>query len=295
MNFAGNAGNVLVAQLVNGVSLGAVLALLSLGFNGIMAVGRAVHFAFPTAVVFSMYGRWAVEAAGGPPVAAAAVVVLISLAATAAVGPLFYRLRARGADINMSLVVSLALGIALAEIMGSRINQGFPVSFVSTPGLVAATGLVRITTADVAAVLVAAGVGLGLALFLQRSDAGRAVRAVAESPRKAGAIGLPVTKILVASYAVVLLGGVGAVLLSDLLGSAGARVGEQLALKVLAAAILGGLGRLWRGALAAFAVGIVDALAQGYLPGSWSNAIVFAVILLAVLVNYRTQQRRRWT
>ncbi len=67
MIFAGNAGNVLVAQLVNGVSLGAVLALLSLGFNGIMAVGRAVHFAFPTAVVFSMYGRWAIEAAGGLP------------------------------------------------------------------------------------------------------------------------------------------------------------------------------------------------------------------------------------
>ncbi len=193
----------------------------------------------------------------------------------------------------MSLVVSLALGIALAEVMGSRINRGFPVAFETTPVLVAATGLVRITTADVAAVIVAAGFGLGLAVFLQQSNAGRAVRAVAESPHKAVAIGLPVTRILVVSYAVVgALGGVCAILLSDLLGSAGARVGEQLALKVLAAAILGGLGRLRRGALAAFAIGVVDALTQGYLPGSWSNAIVFAVILVAVLVNYQVKKRR---
>lgn len=277
--------NVLAAQLANGVALGAVYALLTLGVNGIMSVGRALHFSFPTAVVLGMYAMWFVRQAG--PAAMIAAALLTGIVTTAGVAPLFYRLRRRGADINMTLVASLALGIIMTEIMGRHINSGFPVSVdLGRSPVLVSSGLLRITLGEAAAVVLTAAVGIALALVVRHTGVGRAIRAIAEDPFKARVVGLPVQRIVLLSYLVVgVLAGLCAVLLSELLGTAGAGVGEQLALKVLGAAIIGGLGRLPAGAVAAVSLGVVESLAQGYLPGNWTNAIVFALLLGALALR----------
>ena len=75
------------------------------------------------------------------------------------------------------------------------------------------------------------------------------------------------------------LGGLIAVLLAMLLGYTSPGLGEQVAHKVLAVSIIAGLGNLAGGLVVGLALGILEALVQGYISGSWSNAIAFVVML----------------
>jgi branched-chain amino acid transport system permease protein len=91
-----------------------------------------------------------------------------------------------------------------------------------------------------------------------------------------------------ASYAVTgLLGGISAILLAMLIGSASAGLGEQVAHKVLAVSIIAGLGNLVGGLVVGLGLGILEAIVQGYISGSWSNAIAFVIMLVLILARPR--------
>jgi branched-chain amino acid transport system permease protein len=81
------------------------------------------------------------------------------------------------------------------------------------------------------------------------------------------------------------LGGIIAVLLAMLLGTASPGLGEQVAHKVLAVSIIAGLGNLAGGLVVGLFLGILEAIAQGYVSGSWSNAIAFVIMLVVILVR----------
>jgi branched-chain amino acid transport system permease protein len=81
------------------------------------------------------------------------------------------------------------------------------------------------------------------------------------------------------------LGGVSAAFMAPLLGSASSGLGDLLSHKVLGAAVIAGLGNLWGGLAAALLLGIAEALVQGFFSGSWSNAVVFIIMLGAVLLK----------
>jgi branched-chain amino acid transport system permease protein len=120
--------------------------------------------------------------------------------------------------------------------------------------------------------------------LLYKTRAGRAFRAIAEDPNGAKLVGIPLLKTGFQSYALTgVLGGVTAVLMAMLLGSASAGLGDQLGHKVLAVSIIAGLGNLTGGLIIGLLLGVMEAIIQGYLSGSWSNAIAFIVMLVAIL------------
>ncbi|MEW5814687.1 MAG: branched-chain amino acid ABC transporter permease, partial [Spirochaetota bacterium] len=122
--------------------------------------------------------------------------------------------------------------------------------------------------------------------LLYKTRPGRAFRAIAEDPAGARLVGIPILKTGLGSYALTgLLGGITAVLLSLLLGSASPGMGEQVSHKVLAVSIIAGLGNLKGGLIIGLLLGILEALVQGYFSGSWSNAIAFVVMLIIILVK----------
>jgi len=134
------------------------------------------------------------------------------------------------------------------------------------------------------------GVGVvavtGFFLLLYKTRAGRAFRAIAEDPSGARLVGIPLLKTGLESYALTgVLGGIIALLLATLLGSASPGLGEQVALKVLAVSIIAGLGHLAGGLVVGLLLGILEAVAQGYISGTWSNVIAFVVMLGVILMK----------
>jgi branched-subunit amino acid ABC-type transport system permease component len=149
-------------------------------------------------------------------------------------------------------------------------------------------GLISLLSGQVISLAVGVLAVSGVFLLLYKTRQGRAFRAIAEDPAGARLVGIPLLSTGLASYALSgVLGGLIAVLLALMLGYASPGLGEQVAHKVLGVSIIAGLGNLPGGLVVGLALGILEALCQGYLPGSWSNAIAFVVLLVVILAKPR--------
>jgi branched-chain amino acid transport system permease protein len=285
---------VFVAQVINGLSLGSIYVLLVTGFNLLLLVAMIIHFAYPQVVVFSMYIAWLVLrfTGGSVPLAVAAAIgsaVLLNVLSA----PLFQQvMKKRGeVDINTTMVVSLGIGMIITDVLSHGFNKGLPVAFpremVGDRALFR-FGLISVLSGQVWSLAVGIVAVSGFFWLLYKTRPGRAFRAIAEDPDNARLVGIPILKTGLESYGLTgLLGGLIAVLLALLLGSASPALGEQVAHKVLAVSIIAGLGNLAGGLVVGLALGILEAIVQGYISGSWSNAIAFVIMLVVILARPR--------
>jgi len=283
---------VFVAQLINGLATGSIYVLLVTGFNLLLLVAMIIHFSYPQVVVFSMYITWVVlQATGNNLVLGILAGIASSVALNLLSAPLFQKVMQKRdkVDINATMVLSMGIGMVLTDILSHTFNQGLPVSFPeslssSTPLL--QTGVIAIMPGQVWSL----GIGIvavsAFFLLLYKTRPGRAFRAIAEDPNGARLVGIPLLRTGMYSYAISgVLGGIIAVLLSMLLGSASPGLGEQVAHKVLAVSIIAGLGNLGGGLVVGLFLGILEALVQGYISGTWSDAIAFVIMLVVILVK----------
>jgi len=282
----------LIAQVINGLSLGSIYVLLVTGFNLLLLVAMIIHFSYPQVVVFSMYISWVVlRATGNNLVLGVLAGIASSVILNLVSAPLFQKVMARRGevDINSTMVLSMGIGMIITDVLSHSFNQGLPVAFpdnLASDKPIATFGVISIVTGQVWSLAV--GI-VSVALFfllLYRTRPGRAFRAIAEDPAGARLVGIPILRTGLYSYALTgVLGGIIAVLLSMLLGSAYPGLGEQVAHKVLAVSIIAGLGNLVGGLVVGLLLGILEAIVQGYVSGSWSNAIAFVVMLVVILVR----------
>jgi branched-chain amino acid transport system permease protein len=120
--------------------------------------------------------------------------------------------------------------------------------------------------------------------LLYRTMTGKAFRAMAQSPFVARLLGIPIIKMGIISYGIAgLLGGVTAVFLAMALGSAYPVLGDLLGIKVIATVLFAGIGNLKGGLICGLILGVAESLTMGYLPGQWSNAVAFGMIMVAVM------------
>jgi branched-chain amino acid transport system permease protein len=283
---------VLIAQVINGLALGSIYVLLVTGFNILLLVAMIIHFSYPQVVVFSMYITWAVlQVTGNNLVLGVLAGVGSSVLINLLSAPLFQKVMAnrRDVDINTTMVLSLGMGMIITDVLSHSFNKGLPVAF---PESIAGTapmlriGLISVLTGQVWALAVGVIAVSGFFLLLYKTRAGRAFRAIAEDPSGARLVGIPILRTGLESYALSgVLGGVIAVLLAMLLGSASPGLGEQVAHKVLAVSIIAGLGNLPGGLVVGLLLGILEAIVQGYISGTWSNVIAFVIMLVMILVK----------
>jgi len=284
---------VLIAQIFNGLSLGSIYVLLVTGFNLLLLVAMIIHFSFPVVVVFSMYVSWAVMTATGIVPLGILAGIVSAVAVNVVTAPMFQHImKKRGSvDINATMVISMGMGMIITDILSHTFNQGFPIAFPDAltgndMGALISVGLVSITRGQVLTLVVGVIFVLFLFWLLYKTRAGRAFRAIAEDPNGAKLVGIPLLKTGFQSYALTgILGGVTAILMAVLLGSASAGLGDQLGHKVLAVSIIAGLGNLTGGLIIGLLLGVVEAVIQGYLAGSWSNAIAFIIMLVVILAK----------
>ncbi|MCF8001610.1 MAG: branched-chain amino acid ABC transporter permease [Halanaerobiales bacterium] len=278
-----------IAQLLNGLSLGSIYVLLVTGFNLMLLVARIIQFAYPQFVVLSMYATWGVLRVTNSVILAVLVTIAVSIILNLLSEPIFRRITStKGTDINATLVASLGISMIIVEVMSHSLNQGFPISFSDewVGGSLFRLGIINIDRSTVLAWIGGILVVVAFFYLLYRTTTGRLFRAIAENRYVAKLVGIPIFKTSMFSYFIAgLLGGVIAILLSMLLGSASPWLGESVALKVLAVSIVAGLGNLKGGLFVGLALGIVESFAIGYVAGSWSNVIAFVLMLVVVLLK----------
>ena len=265
--------DIFVQQLVNGLTLGAVYAVVALGYTMVYGIIQLINFAHGEVVMigamvaFSVIKRLA--DAGLPPV----VVVLIGTACAVpvcmVVGYAMERLAyrpLRRAPRLAPLITAIGVSIVLqhvAMLIWSRNVLAFPQIIPAVSFTIAGASVTGVQVAIIGVCLVIMG---ALALLVYRTRLGRAMRATAQNPQVAALMGVDVNRVIATTFVIgAALAAVAGVLVGTYYGLAQYTMGSVLGLKAFAAAVLGGIGNIPGAMLGGLLLGVVEALGAGYI------------------------------
>jgi branched-chain amino acid transport system permease protein len=277
---------VLLQQLVNGVMLGAVYALIAIGYTLIFGVLGMLHLAHGEVfMVGAFVGLVVTTAYSGNVMLALAAAML----ATGLLGVLIERVAfrpLRGAHHLAPLATTIGAGIALQETarwyFGPE-QKGFP----STIALrLWEIGPLRMSSVQVFILASAVVLMAAVSLFLARTRAGRAVRATAEDPTVAGLLGVNVGAVIVLVFFVAsALAGAAGVLVGLAYNSVHPFIGVQMGIKGLVVMLLGGLGNVPGAMVGGLVLGVLEVLGVAYFASSYRDAFAFGAVMLMLLVR----------
>ena len=275
-----------VSYLISGIQLGVLYGIVAIGFNLLILVTGILNFAYSNLLVLSMYAGWLILGATDSIILAAVGTILSGVFINAVLTPLFLPFIKKHMHLE-ALVIAIGISLISVEIMSHWLNMGLPIAFPRS---------IQMSDSAIRFGLASIGIGklmtllLGIALlfvffkFLYKSKQGRILRAVAQDSEVAAMLGISITKTMFFSFALGgLLAGIVAILLAVSLGSASAELGDNITLMCLAILFLAGIGNLKGGLICAIFVGIVEGMVMGYLPGDWTKAFAFSVILAVLL------------
>lgn len=265
----------------SGLTVGAVYALVALGFTIIYNASGVVNFAQGEFVMLGGMITVFAHAAGAPLPAAAALAVV----ATAAVGILLNKLaieRARGASVVTLIIITIGASIFLrgaAQLGFDKQLHRFP-SFSGDDPI--AVGGATILPQSLWMLVGAAVVFAALYLFFTRSLTGKAVLATANNKLAAQLVGIDTDFVMALSFGLSAAIGALAGILATPITLTSYDAGTALALKGFAAAMLGGMGNPFGALVGGLLVGLIEAMTAGYLSSDYKDAAAF-VVILAVL------------
>ena len=276
----------LAQQLVNGVMLGAVYALIAIGYTLIFGVLGMLHLAHGEVFMIGAFvGLLVITKLSANIFVALAAAML----ATGVLGLLIERIAfrpLRGAHPLAPLATTIGAGIALQETarwyFGPE-QKGFPAGIALT---LWELGPLRVSSVQIF-ILVAALVLMGAVhLFLARTSAGRAVRATAEDPVVAGLLGVNVeTTIMVTFFVASMLAGAAGVLVGLAYNSVHPFIGVQIGIKGLVVMLLGGLGNVPGAMVGGLVLGVLEVLGVAYLASSYRDAFAFGAVMIILLAR----------
>jgi branched-chain amino acid transport system permease protein len=274
---------VTIQTFIGGLSLGAIYALVALGFSLVYRTMGLVNFSHGNVVMIGAYIASTFYISSKMPFAVAIVVAMI---VTAGIGIIIERVLRplENKDFDLMLIGTIGFGIvleALAIMIWGATGQAVPSPVPAAPIILA--GL-RIRTYDLLVLAVAAAATLLLILFLQRSKRGTAMQAVAMDHEAATAVGINVGRSNAIAF---MLGASLAALAGGLVGPllyVSPSMGGSLGIKGFAAAILGGFGSIPGAILGGLGIGLLDSYAAGHFQG-YSELVTFLVFTVIIMVR----------
>jgi branched-chain amino acid transport system permease protein len=290
---------ILLQQILNGLVLGSVYALVALGYTMVYGILQLINFAHgEVLMVGAMVGVTVVSLLAGSGLPGPLVLVLALAAAVPAcivlalaIERVAYR-PLRQAPRLAPLITAIGVSIViqtLAMILWKPNPIVFPDLLPTQPIEIAGALL---APKQLLILVVSASVMLGLMLLVNRTRLGRAMRATAENPRVAGLMGVNANQVIAATFAIgAALAAVAGVLVAMNYNIVQFSMGFIPGLKAFTAAVLGGIGNLAGAVLGGLLLGIIESLGAGYIGdmtggflGSHYQDIFAFIVLIAVLV-----------
>jgi branched-chain amino acid transport system permease protein len=287
-------------QFVNALTLGAIYALIALGYTMVYGIVELINFAhgdvFMLGTFVSLSILIDVMAVTGPitnPLQLTAVLIFIlavTMALMGAVGFLIEKLAyrpLRNAPKLAPLITAIGVSFILQNIVQlwkGPYKTNFPQFFPMDAALM--FGSVRIGLINILVIAVALILMVALQLFITRSKTGRAMRATALDPTAAALMGVNIDATISRTFVIgAAIAGAGSVMFGLYLGITDFSIGFLAGLKAFTAAVVGGIGNTLGAALGAFTIGFteVGATVAGF--SRWKDAIVF--ILLVAFLTFR--------
>ena len=279
-------------QLVNGISLGSIYALIALGYTMVYGVLRLINFAHGDVYMVGAYtGYYLSRRLKGdePSLLGALVVMLGAMLACAILGVIIERFAYRPVRraARLTLLIT-AIGVSLFLENGAQIVFGADPKFFPSlaPRADFLVGGVRLTSEQLTVIAVSFLLMILLRFFILNTRTGKAMRAVSFNLDAAKLMGISTDRIIAITFA---LG-------SALAAAAGVLIGMQIpkidplmgiiyGLKAFVAAVLGGIGNIPGAVIGGLLIGTSEVMVVGYLSSTYRDAIAFGILILVLLLR----------
>ncbi|MEN3355556.1 MAG: branched-chain amino acid transport system permease protein [Betaproteobacteria bacterium] len=293
--------DIFLQQIVNGLVLGSIYALVALGYTMVYGILGLINFAHGDIVMIGALVALSVvhflSGSGLPP----AAVILIAMAAATfvcvAIGVTVERVAYRPlrraprlAPLITAIGVSILIQYSAALIWGKQ--------YISMPVLLEPTSLslggAQFTDLQVYIFLLASAVMAGLLWFIKSSRVGRAMRATEQNPDIAGLMGVDTNRIIAFTFVLgSAIGAIAGVMVVLYYGLGHYFMGFMLGLKAFTAAVLGGIGNIAGAMLGGLLLGVIESLVSGYigdltggvLGSNYRDVFAFLVLILVLVLR----------
>ena len=278
----------IIQYLINGISIGAVYAIIALGYTMVYGIAKMLNFAHGDIIMVGAYISFCVVNYLGLP---AIVSVLAAMVVCTILGIIIEGLAYRPLRGTPSLAVLItAIGVSYflqnaAQLIWGSAAKNYK-SVVTMAPIKLFDGQLIITGEVLLTVLVSVVVMVGLTLFTGKTRTGKAMRAVSEDRDAAQLMGINVNKTISTTFAIgSALAAVAGVLLCSTVPTLMPTTGSMPGIRAFTAAVFGGIGSIPGAMLGGILLGIIETFAKAYISTQFSDAIVFSVLIIILLVK----------
>lgn len=275
-----------IEQLINGLNLGSIYALMALGYTMVYGIAKMLNFAHGDIIMVGAYTLSLVMTnLGMPPIVAVLASVIVCSALGVTIEKIAYK-PLRNASPLTVLITAIGVSYFLQSValllFGS--NKRKVDSAITMPGI--RIGALELTGESIITLGVTLLIMIGLTLFIKKTKMGKAMLAVSEDKGAAQLMGINVNQTISITFAIgSALAAVAGVLFVSSYGFVGPYTGSLPGIKAFVAAVLGGIGSIPGAMLGGILLGIIESLSKAYISTNLSDAIVFAVLIIVLLVK----------
>ncbi|MDR1471894.1 MAG: branched-chain amino acid ABC transporter permease [Synergistaceae bacterium] len=275
----------LLYLMINGLQIGSIYALVALGYSMVYGIVKLVNFAHGEIIMVGAYSMWYVMSRFSVPAWLAAA---LSVAICSVLGMFIEKIAykpLRNSD-RLSLLVT-AIGVSLllqnlAQLFFTANPRMFTNIFAGTVTI----GERQFSNATTVTIAVSTIIMIGLTLLVKRTKIGKAMRAVSEDKETATLMGINVNNTISFTFALGSgLAAVAAVFYCCSYSQIQPTMGGMLGLKAFVAAVLGGIGSIPGAMIGGLCIGIAESLTKGYISSKLTDAVVFGILIVVLLIK----------
>ena len=275
-----------VSYLVNGISLGSIYALIALGYTMVYGIAKMLNFAHGDVIMIGGYAAFCTATYWNWPPAFA---VLFAIVVCTALGIIIEKLAYKPLREATSLAVLItAIGVSYflqnsALLIWSSNPKSFP-NMISIPSIT--VGSAQISGTAIVTILANIVIMIALTIFTSKTKVGKAMRAVSEDKGAAQLMGINVNQTISLTFAIGSgLAAIAGVLLCSAYPTLMPTTGAMPGIKAFTAAVFGGIGSIPGAMIGGVLLGIIEIFGKAYISTQISDAIVFAVLIIVLIVK----------
>ena len=278
-----------ISYLKDGISLGSIYAIIALGYTMVYGIAKMLNFAHGDVIMVGAYIILTCITRGGmSPILAVILSVVICTLLGVVIEKVAYS-PLRKASSNLAVLIT-AIGVSYLLqnvallIFGSNARQF--TSVVNVPSLKLAGGALSISGVTLVTIITCIVIMVALTTFINKTRVGQAMLAVSEDTGAATLMGINVNSTIAITFAIgSALAAIAGALLCSAYPSLTPYTGSMPGIKAFVAAVFGGIGSIPGALIGGVLLGVIENLSKAYISSQLSDAIVFAVLIVVLLVR----------